>query len=181
MKYYVTLQGRTWVIGLEGNRVTVDGEEHHAELRSVDGSPLGLLLLDGRTWSFPMESKGRGVWSVQAQGEEREVEVLDERAAHIRSLVGEGAAPTGPLALKAPMPGLVVRVLAETGQRVAAGDSLVVLEAMKMENELKAAGQGTVTEVAIRPGQTVERGQILIRFAPASELSREESESRVRP
>ena len=57
------------------------------------------------------------------------------------------------------------RVLARAGQRVAPGTSLVVLEAMKMENELKAAAPGVVAQVAVTPGQTVEKGEILVTFA----------------
>jgi pyruvate carboxylase subunit B len=166
MKYFVTLNGRTWTVEIAGSRVTVDGEEHRAELRGLEATPIKLLVLDGRTWSVPMQSRGRGRWTVLAQGEVSEVEVLDERAAHIRSLVGEPAASTGPLVLKAPMPGLVVRVPASQGQKVVEGTSLIVLEAMKMENELKAAGNAVVIEVSVRPGQTVERGQVLVRLAP---------------
>jgi biotin carboxyl carrier protein len=64
------------------------------------------------------------------------------------------------------MPGLVVRVQVEPGETVTTGQALVVLEAMKMENELKAAGPGVVAEVTIQAGQVIERGQVLIRFAP---------------
>jgi len=170
MKFFVTLRQRTWEVELAGDRVSVDGVEHHAELRAVEGTPLRVLLLDGRTRALPMESTGRGAWRIVAHGEPCELEVLDERAAHLRSLLGSAAAPTGPVTLKAPMPGLVVRVLAEPGQAVAAGASLIVLEAMKMENELKAAVAGVVDSVAVAPGQTVEKGEILLRFAslPAS-------------
>jgi len=166
MRYFVTLNGRTWTVEIAGSRVSVDGAEHHAELRGIEATPLKLLLLDGRTWNIPMQSRGRGRWTVIAQGEASEVEVLDERAAHIRSLIGEPAPSTGPLLLKAPMPGLVVRVPAAPGQKVVEGTSLIVLEAMKMENELKATGPAVVAEVVVRPGQTVERGQLLVRLAP---------------
>jgi len=166
MKYFVTLRGRTWEIGIEGSRVTLNGEEHHAELRGVAATPLRLLLIDGRSWSLPMEAKGRGVWHLLTQGEQCEVEVLDERAAHIRSLVSTTAAPTGPLVVKAPMPGLVLRVAVAQGQKVVEGTSLIVLEAMKMENELKAPTGGVVREVSVTAGQTVERGQPLLQLVP---------------
>jgi pyruvate carboxylase subunit B len=66
------------------------------------------------------------------------------------------------------MPGLVVRVQVEPGQAVAAGAGVVVLEAMKMENELRAAAAGTVRTVRVRPGEAVEKGQALVEFEPAS-------------
>jgi pyruvate carboxylase subunit B len=107
-----------------------------------------------------------GSWLVQNAGERYEVEVVDERTAHIRSLVGAAAASTGPKALKAPMPGLVVRVVVEPGQQVSAGASLVVLEAMKMENDLKAAGAAVIDQVLVGAGQTVEKGTVLVTFRP---------------
>jgi pyruvate carboxylase subunit B len=62
------------------------------------------------------------------------------------------------------MPGLVVRVQVEAGQVVAAGAGVVVLEAMKMENELRAAAVGTVRAVRVRPGEAVEKGQVLVEY-----------------
>jgi pyruvate carboxylase subunit B len=62
------------------------------------------------------------------------------------------------------MPGLVLRVLAETGQEVGVGAGLVVLEAMKMENELKAPAAGVVGAIRVQPGQAVEKGQVLVEF-----------------
>ncbi|NOT08276.1 MAG: biotin/lipoyl-binding protein [Gemmatimonadales bacterium] len=160
--------GKRHEIVVDGTRVTVDGKERQAELQPVEGTPLRLLLLDGTSWSLVMESNGPGAWQVEEGGERVEVEVQDERTHHIRSLVGDGVAPVGPAVLKAPMPGLVVRVAVEVGQTVSAGQSLVVLEAMKMENELKAQSPGVVERVAVTPGQAVEKGQVLIGFAGAS-------------
>jgi len=64
------------------------------------------------------------------------------------------------------MPGLVVRVVVEPGQDVATGASLVVLEAMKMENDLKATGAAVVEQVLVTAGQTVEKGALLVTFRP---------------
>ena len=162
MKYRVALEGRVLEVEIDGASVTVDGQTHTAELRILDGSPVRLLVLDGRTWIFPMEPTGRGKWTVLAGGERRDVEVLDERTAHIRSLVGRPSASAGARDLKAPMPGLVVRVFASPGQRIVEGTSLIVLEAMKMENELKASSSGVVEQVLVAPGRTVEKGELLI-------------------
>ena len=72
--------------------------------------------------------------------------------------------PAGPTRLTAPMPGRVVRVLAEKGQEVKPGDGLVVIEAMKMENELKAETGGIVSRIHVAPGQAVEKGALLVEF-----------------
>ncbi len=109
MKYRVTAGGRIWEIEIDGDRVRVGGNEHRAELRAVPGTPLRLLVLDGRSAVYPMENPARGMWVVQDGGERCLVEAIDERTAHVRSLVGTPAAAAGPVPLRAPMPGLVAR------------------------------------------------------------------------
>ena len=150
MKYFVSIAGREVEVELAGDEVRVAGRSFRAELRTVAGTPVRNLLADGLSWIVPVESLGQGRWLLQRRGDRFEVEVVDERTRHVRSLVGAGKGPGGPAALKAPMPGLVVRVLVEPGQAVEAGQGLVVLEAMKMENELKAADTVSTTPGAAR-------------------------------
>ena len=166
MKYVVTIGNRSIEVEIDGGRITVDGTPHEAELRPVAGTPISNLLVDGASWILPIESAGTGRWVIQRWGDRFELEVVDERTRHIRSLIGEGKAASGPAALKAPMPGLVVRVLVQPGDQVAAGQGLVVLEAMKMENELKAPGPGVVEAVSAEPGRAVEKGTVLVTFRP---------------
>jgi biotin carboxyl carrier protein len=166
VKYQVRVGNRSIEVEIDGARIRCGGAEYDAELRSVPGTPLRLLISGDSSRLYAMDFTGDR-WEVQERGERHLIEVVDERTAHIRSLVGTGAAAGGPTALRAPMPGLVVRVPVNPGERVTAGASLVVLEAMKMENELKAAADGVVEAVAVAPGQVVEKGQILLSFAPA--------------
>ncbi|MEP6473595.1 MAG: biotin/lipoyl-containing protein [Gemmatimonadota bacterium] len=163
MKYFVTVDGREVEIEVDGGRVRVDGREFQAHLSAVIGTPLRHLLMDNRSMTLAIEGS-RGRWQVAYHGDRREIEVLDERARHIRSLTGQAGKARGAGALKAPMPGLVVRIAVADGQKVEAGAGLVVLEAMKMENELRAAAAGTVRAVKVTPGQAVEKGQVLIEF-----------------
>jgi biotin carboxyl carrier protein len=164
MKYAVLLDGQVIEVEVDGDRVTVSGRTQTATLGAIPGTPLRQLLLDGRPTTMSVESLGRGRWALYPGGERREVEVLDERARHIRSLTNGSDRRRAASVLKAPMPGLVLRVQAEPGQTVDAGDGLVVLEAMKMENELKASAPGTVKRVLVQPGQAVEKGQVLLEF-----------------
>ena len=166
MKYRVTVGEVSFQVEVDGADVLVDGVRHSAELREVDSSLLRLLVLDHATWVLPIEPAGGPLWEVSDGGERFTVEVLDERAAHIRSLVGEGSRSHAQVQLKAPMPGLVVKVHVQPGQEVAAGASLVALEAMKMENELRAKGPGVVATIRVTPGQAVEKGEVLLTFAP---------------
>jgi biotin carboxyl carrier protein len=164
MKYVVLLDGQTIEVEVEGDRVTVDGRAHSATLGVISGTPLRQLLIDGRPLTLSVEAIGRGRWALTPKGERWEMEVLDERTRHIRSLAGGGDQRRAAGVLKAPMPGLVVRVQVQPGEKVAAGAPLVVLEAMKMENELKAGAPGVVKSVRVSPGEAVEKGQVLVEF-----------------
>ena len=164
MKYAVLLDGQVVEVEVDGDRVTVAGETHRASLGTIPGTPLRQLLLNGRPTTLSVESLGRGRWALAPGGERWEVEVLDERTRHIRSLTNGANRPPASVVLKAPMPGLVLRVQAEPGQRVEAGAGLIVLEAMKMENELKAAAPGVIKAVLVKSGQAVEKGQVLLEF-----------------
>jgi pyruvate carboxylase subunit B len=105
-------------------------------------------------------------WLVQRGGEVWVAEVRDERSQLVSLL--KVAAPRGEGAglVRAPMPGLVLRVEVEVGQAVAPGSGLVVLEAMKMENEIRAPGPGRVKAVLVKAGETVEKGSPLVEVSP---------------
>jgi biotin carboxyl carrier protein len=164
MRYVVLVDGKAVEVEVDGDRITVDGQTHSATLDVIAGTPLRQLLLDGRPLTLSVEPLGGGRWALSPRGERWEVEVVDERTRHIRSLAGGADRPRPAEVLKAPMPGMVVRVQVEPGQKVAVGAPLVVLEAMKMENELKAASAGVVKAVRVASGEAVEKGQVLIEF-----------------
>ena len=164
MKYVVFVAGREIEVEVEGDRVISGGEDHAVTLSIVPGTPLRQLVVDSRQSELSVEPLGTGRWAVGLHGERWEADVLDERTRHIRSLTGDVARHRGAPPLRAPMPGLVLRVLAEPGQQVAAGAGMVVLEAMKMENELRATASGVVRAVKVNPGEPVEKGQILVEF-----------------
>lgn len=164
MKYAVTIAGRTFDVEVDGEQVTVGGRTYALRGEPLPGTPLWRFEGDGAVTSLPLEAIRRGWWRLTVHGERLEAEAVDERTRHIRSLTSATGASRGAGALAAPMPGLVTRVLVEPGQAVAAGEGVIVLEAMKMENELKAPAAGVVREVAVRAGQAVEKGQALVTF-----------------
>jgi biotin carboxyl carrier protein len=163
MKYLVTIEGREIPVEVDGREVRVEGRLVEAHLSPVPGTPLRHLLLSGGSLTLAMGRSEPGRWEVQFHGARLQAEVVDERTRHIWSLTGGPARPEA-MDLKAPMPGLVVRVLAEPGQLVEAGQGLIVLEAMKMENELKARAGGRIRAVRAAPGHAVEKGQVLVEF-----------------
>ncbi|MGH7538755.1 MAG: acetyl-CoA carboxylase biotin carboxyl carrier protein subunit [Gemmatimonadales bacterium] len=168
MRYIVRIGSRTVEVDVHGAAIVVDGQPIEAHLAAIPGTPLHHLLLAGRSWTVaaqPLSGLGEGGgsrWALGAVGERIEVEAIDERTRAIQALTGRrGGGKTGGV-VRAPMPGLVVRVEVTEGQRVAAGAALVVVEAMKMENELRAAGAGLVAKVHVRPGTAVEKNTPLV-------------------
>jgi pyruvate carboxylase subunit B len=135
-----------------------------ARLESIPGTPLRQLIIDGRTHVWPVERLASARWLFDTHGDAWEVEVLDERTRHIRQLTGAGQGQSRASVVKAPMPGLVVRVEVEVGQSVDPGQGVIVLEAMKMENELRAVGGGVVRAVLVSQGAAVEKGDVLVEF-----------------
>jgi biotin carboxyl carrier protein len=163
MKYFVRLGSRTIEVEVLGGAVRVDGETLDAHLAAVPGTPLHHLLLGRDSWTVAAQAlEGMGQWALGAVGERVEVEAVDERTQAIRALTGKKGGPSVGGVVKAPMPGLVVRVPVTEGQRVAAGAGLVVVEAMKMENELKATHPGVVVKIHVTPGSVVEKGAPLV-------------------
>ncbi len=174
MKYEVTMEGgdgegegRRFVVEIDGDDVFLDGRRVVARLDPVPETPLRYLEVDGRTESLAMAYDGQG-WRVQVRGRVRAVGVLDERACRLRELAGGGIKSGGSGVVKAPMPGMILRLQVELGQRIKGGGGLVVLEAMKMENEIRAPQDGVVTRIYVEPGSVVEKGAPLVELGPSS-------------
>jgi acetyl/propionyl-CoA carboxylase alpha subunit len=172
MRYYVSIGTHNIEVDLDGDRVTIAGEVVHAHIDPIPPGDLHVLRLGDavhRLHARRPAGAGRGRYDVAIDGYRWGVEALDERARAIRDLAGSAERPTGPARLVAPMPGLIVRVNVNEGDRVRAGQGLVVMEAMKMENELKAATAGIVRHIAITPGSAVEKGALLLQMEATHE------------
>lgn len=166
MRYYVTVGETQHEVELRDTDVIIDGEVVTAEMRHVAGTMLRRLTVNGAAYRVVATSaEARGEWQLQLNGEQVEVAVVDERTRAIRALTAHSAGPQGPKPVKAPMPGMIVRVEVEVGQQIKAGQGVVIIEAMKMENELKADAPGVVSRILAQPGTAVEKGAVLVEFA----------------
>jgi biotin carboxyl carrier protein len=119
------------------------------------------MLANGESYAVEFEDKKDGEVVVQVQGQVTRVDVADERTLRLRAATA-GFTVEGKQTLSAPMPGKVVKVLVKAGQAVEEGQGLIVIEAMKMENELKSPKAGKVIEVAAVEGVAVESGARLV-------------------
>lgn len=166
MLYHVTVGSRVFTVELAGGTARVDGVEiHNADLVRLPGTQVLHLIADGRSATV-VAHRNDGTWDLHVGGWPVSAAVVDERTRAIRAMTGHTAATHGPKPVRAPMPGLIVRVEAAAGETLRAGQGVVVMEAMKMENELKAENDGVVSRVLVEPGQAVEKGAVLVEFEP---------------
>jgi biotin carboxyl carrier protein len=139
--------------------VTPDGKELLVDAYAPDQGQLHMLLA-GRSYDADVrETNGR--FAVRLQGQAYEIDVLNARQRRMQAAGGAGKKGGGP-DLVSPMAGKVVAVHVTEGQHVDEGQAVVIVEAMKMENDLKAHKSGTVAAVRVIPGQTVEIGDVLV-------------------
>lgn len=164
MKYVVSVNGDDHTVTLSGGGVSHAGAAVAAHLEGArPGTPIRLLTLDGKVHSvLARKQGGRGRYTLWIDGYRYEVEALDERTRAIRALSIDTEKSTGPAPLVAPMPGLVVRIGVQVGDAVTAGQALVSIEAMKMENELRSKSAGTVKAIRVSAGTAVEKGTVLV-------------------
>jgi biotin carboxyl carrier protein len=167
--YYVTVKGNEHVVeiseGPEGDiALKLDGEPVEADLVTLQADGLHSLLLDGQSREMVLEREGDRTF-VGLDGERIEVRVQDEVSRALAAI--EGAKHAGPAEVTAPMPGVVVEVRVAPGDAVTAGQPVVVVEAMKMQNELTAEADGVVKSVAVKAGDAVDGGAVLVVVEPA--------------
>jgi pyruvate carboxylase subunit B len=151
------------VSGTDGRyRVTAGDEAWEVDAR-LTAQGIYSLLIDGVSYVADVVDRD-GACVVEVGGERYEITV-EEQTRHIIRTRGGATGEARSRTLTAPLPGKISRVAVRPGDSVRAGDTLLVIEAMKMENEFKAAGAGTVAEVRVEPGQAVNAGDVLVVMA----------------
>jgi len=162
MKYITTIGGREFTVEIiDEHHVSVDGVVYQVDFESVSGQPVYSLLADGESFEGVVYND-EGTWFVLRRGVLYTAEVEDEREKRLRAASGGNVAAGGVFHLKAPMPGLVVSIPVSEGQQVQTGDVLLILESMKMQNELKSPKDGVISRLRVTPGESVEQKQTLL-------------------
>ena len=169
MKYVTSVGGtddpataRKFIIDMNrAGEVVVDGKTRKLDLREIDNDGLFSLLIDGHSFEALVE-EGDGEYRVLINGTQYQVHVIDERAKRLAEAAGAFTPASGDINVKSPMPGLVVAVPVKDGDVVKKGQVVLVLESMKMENELKSPRDGTISTIKVQNRQAVEQGQILM-------------------
>jgi len=164
MKYLATLDGAEHELEIEETSghsyaVRVGTQRFEIDLRRV-GTGSFSILVGERAFDFDVTQQGDETAVASRTGVYR-VSLIDERRRAMRAAAGATRHISGPAELRAMMPGRVVKVLVKAGDEVETNQGVLVVEAMKMENEIKAPKAGRVVDVKVAEGQTVEKGVVM--------------------
>ena len=165
MCYFVTIDGREFEvkIGLDG--VCVDGQELQVSLESSGATTAHSLLVGSQAHKILADRGANGEWSLHLDGLLLKAEVIDGRTRAIRDM-SHATVVQGPEPVVAPMPGMVVKVEVKEGDRVESGQSVIIVEAMKMMNQIESDIDGIVERILVQSGDPVEYDQVLFLISP---------------
>lgn len=167
MNYSAKLLDREYIVSLEDRGEKVDlklnGKPVSFSYTTRKNKHRFLMLVDSMSYDVEV-NRTNGKFSVFIYGREFEVTAEDERLAKLREVAGLESDVSDKKDIAAPMPGLVVKMLKSPGDLVEKGEGVIIIEAMKMENELKAAADGEIAEILVKQGQAVDKGQCLVKF-----------------
>ena len=158
----VLIDGQTVSFKMEGQKILVDGREVNYEVIREEEDRL-LVKIGDSVEEIIYSEKGEEI-ELLLSNETVRMEVLSDRDILLKRLESGGPAGHAHSEIKAPMPGLVVKILVADGERVKKGAKLIILEAMKMENEIRAAADSEVAEVLVHEGEIVDKDQTIMKL-----------------
>jgi biotin carboxyl carrier protein len=161
VKYFARVGSTEYEVIIDQDQVIVNGEPVTVDLKQSGVPELYSVLFGGRSHDMLVQTE-RSNYAVTFRGEHFLVQVEDERTRRLNMGRKAPAVPHGELSIRAPIPGLVVKVLIEIDSQIEEGQPLVILEAMKMENEIRSPRSGVVKSVTVAAGQRVEQNVVLI-------------------
>ena len=165
MKYQTLVNGQTFDIEInEDGRILVNGEVRAVDFRALRQGELYSMLLDHRSYEAVVDERD-DLYHVLLAGDMYDVQVTDERSRRLASAFMAFGDTGGEVSIRAPMPGLIVRVPVSEGEPVSKGQTVAILESMKMENELKSPRDGMVHHIHTRAGENVEQNKVLVTIA----------------
>lgn len=161
-KYITTIGEKDFEVEILGNnQVSIDGVVYTVDFESVSGQPVYTMLVDGKSYEAHVFQED-DVWQVLLRGTLYRAQVEDERERRLRSAGEGGDGAGGEYILKAPMPGMIVQVPVKEDDQIKKGAVMMILESMKMQNELKAPRDGVVRRVLVKEGDNVEQRETML-------------------
>jgi acetyl/propionyl-CoA carboxylase alpha subunit len=160
--YFAEIEGQEYQIEiLSDQEVLIDGELYEFDFQVLRQHLSYSLLVKGESYEVNVYQEN-GEWEVLLRGKQYTVRVEDDREKRLREASGEAGLRVGTVSVMAPMPGLVIDIPVEEGAEVDEGDVLIVLESMKMQNELRAPRPGKISSIQTELNANVERKQTLL-------------------
>ena len=161
--YKVKGKNKEYSIEQNENGFFINGDEKFLEIEKT-GDGQWFVLYKNRCLKIELITSEEDLYCISVNGNKYELAVKDDLALALDKIGIKESGGTGSIVLKAPMPGLIVDVVVQTGDEIKKGDPVITLEAMKMENVLKSERDGVVKEILVGNGDNVEKNQVLIQF-----------------
>lgn len=165
MKYIAKTYNKIYEVELNGSaenlKIRLDGKKKRADLKRIGEGGLYSLIVDNHSYQLFIQPKSGG-YEVTLDGRKYFVALEDEKTTKFRSLLRADEKAKGQIEIKAPMPGLIVKIEVKEGQEIKKGDGLVIVEAMKMENEIRTSHSGVVKKVFLKEKELVEKNTVLM-------------------
>ncbi len=161
MKYFAVVGERQYEVEIDGDQIFVDGERVEVDLQQIAEPELYSMLYNGHSYELVVEAT-RYDYAVLIRGDQYQIMVEDERTRRLNASRRQSDLPDGEFAIKAPIPGLVVKLLVAEGDTVEENQPLLILEAMKMENEIRSPRACIIKKLEIAAGQRVEQNAVMI-------------------
>ncbi len=162
MTYITSIDGHEYIVDiLDEHHVIVDGVTYQVDFMPVGDQPVYSLVVNGESVDahvYPNED----TWQVLFHGSLFTASVEDEREKRLRAALAGKVAEHEDFHLKAPMPGMVVSIPVNEGQTIQKGNVLIILESMKMQNELRSPRDGKVVRLRVKVGDRVEQRETML-------------------
>ena len=161
-EFIVTIKNKQRDINLKQNsKVTVDGKEYHYQLQKLTQHTY-LLNINNKVYNISFHQVDNETFSLTVNTKHLDVIIRSALQEKVSKLIQNRSSAHHHMDIKAPMPGMILRIKKKTGDSVLQGDSLLILEAMKMENDIRAPVSGTINKIFVKEGMPVEKGVLLI-------------------
>jgi biotin carboxyl carrier protein len=162
MQYVTTIEEREFIVEiLDEHHIKINDVVYDIDFNQVGNQPVYSLIVDGQSYDTHVYQEDDR-WQVLIHGSLYTAKVEDERDKRLRASLGGSQTEQDEFLLRAPMPGLIVSIPVNDGTHVEKGDVLLVLESMKMQNELKSPRAGSVSRLRVKPGDRVEQKETLL-------------------
>jgi biotin carboxyl carrier protein len=169
MKYVININGRDYNVEYDESRASVirlNGDEMTFDMQQGVHPQNVSLILDNHSLMFWIEKNEEG-YHAHCLGRDFNISVEDEKTRHLKSILKASGDRSIAGTVKASMPGMVVKIFADVGDAVKKGQGLLIVEAMKMENEVKSPVDGIIKQVRVEPLQAVDKGDVLMILEPS--------------